>query len=113
MEVSGPLRCICQLFEFSWEDVLEREKVLGFGPFSAIKEGALLQCHLCSLLYGSLRVYNGPVGTVKLQPDCVCVTENNSPFRIYGNSNYIVIEVLCDGPKHVAILGLSTKPHNC
>ena len=104
-------RCICDLF--SWENVLGRRNVLAFSPFSAIKASADSRCHLCSLLYGSLRVYNGPQGTTKLKPDCGCVTENEAAFRIFGQSNVIIIEVSCKGQRHMAMLNLSTMPHNC
>jgi hypothetical protein len=106
-------KCVCDLF--SWEDILGRGKAIGFSPFSAIKEGADSRCPLCSLLYGSLRVSNGPRGTTKLKADCPCTTENQTVFSIYGQSNFIIIEVSCGGDQgqtHLARLDLSTMPHN-
>ena len=91
------------------EDVLGLRNMLAFSPFSAIKAGADSRCHLCSLLYGSLRVYNGPQGTAKLKPDCGCVIENETAFRIFGRSNFITIEVSCKGQKHMARLSLLTS----
>jgi hypothetical protein len=107
-------RCVCDIF--IWEDVLGRDKVITFKPFAAIK--AFVdddRCHLCSLLYGSMKVYNPPEGYIKLRDDCPCAAEGDALVQMYGRSNYISIKVCCGGPRgqwHMAILQLSTMPHN-
>jgi hypothetical protein len=106
------IRCICDLF--NWEILLRQRKALVYKPFAAIKSGADDHCHLCSLLYGSLKVYHGPPGTAKLLPSCPCMIGNETEFVIKGDYNIVVIQVLCDkmeGQPHVARLDLSELPN--
>lgn len=108
------IRCVCDIVV--WEDVLNRGRIISFAPFSAVRGAAVLdRCHLCSLLYGSLKAYHPQEGYTKLTDDCPCTAERDAFVHIYGESDYIGIQVSCGGPEeqmHMAILQLSTKPHN-
>lgn len=108
------VRCACDLLV--WEDVLGRGIPIMFKPFAAIADGAKGRCHLCSLLFGSLKAYEPPQGYTRLTDDCPCASGGRHAFvQVYNGENSISVTVLCDKVekiRHMAILCLSTLPHN-
>jgi hypothetical protein len=107
------MECVCD--NFIWEDILGRGKAQTFAPFGAIAVGAVKRCHLCSLLYGGLKTFDPYDGCTRLTDDCSCLLDIRTQFQLSGEGNCICIQVICTRPggaQHMAILQLSTMPHN-
>lgn len=111
--LANPPRCVLE--NVSWEEVIGRDNIQAFSPFSGVAIGASNGCHLCSLLYGALKTFDPFEGCTRLRSDCSCLSRANIPFHLAGRDNYVVVDVDCtslSGANHRAILQLSTLPHN-
>jgi hypothetical protein len=98
-----------------WENIIGRGKPQVLSPFGALYISALEGCHLCSLLFGSLKTFEPPDGFVPLTDNCGCVTDPTTTFFVGGGDNFIQIQVGCKwsgGRRHLATLQVSTKPDN-
>lgn len=110
--LSPPSTCICD--ELIWEDIIGRNQPKILSPFSAIHKGASRGCHLCSLILGSLKTFDPWADYVELTDDCPCLTDPATTFFVAGVENCVQIQVGCGGERgrHLAVLQLTTMPHN-
>ena len=115
LQYVSPDTCACN--SIIWEDILVHNKVLLLTPFASIKRGTQRQCHLCTVLYGSLKVFNTLENFIPLTDDCICNNSEKSAVRIYGDLNWISIQVFFgeedSSHAHFAMLNVTTMPHNC
>jgi len=78
-----------------WENIIGRGKPQILSPLGALYINARMGCHLCSLLFGSLKTYEPPGGFIPLTDKCGCVTDPTTAFIVGCEDSFIQIQVGC------------------